>query len=272
MKIDLSFLIPTNKPYQQFAKHVVNGIHEANSYKNKGKYTFEIICYSHETISDYRIQYIKEEVPDGASNASNFLANVSTGKYFITLPDDHYVPNNIFDIIDFLESPIFTGRKFKIATLPCGNNNFTTYAETSPAPFLKKLDLDINLPSFPVPCFPFCSRHTYENHLGGHLFHPQIRYFCDWYLGYYLFTNNEPVIQFNECLFPSFEGSLDFQKTTNTYDHIFKRKLNKYYGISYVNLYRIIKEYKPNLPYMFEIEEITEQMILNKLYHIVHFN
>jgi len=261
MNKKLSFLITSKRNYENFAKKTVDSIYEI-----KTDIPFEIvICHPNE-IKDDRITWIKDNEMKGPSNGFHLAYKKSQGEYVFICVDDAIIKGDIFGVIDFLNSKVFEFRKFKITTLagifPNGTTNKLTKFERTPThpKFLNLSNNFINAPDFNVMCFPIASRETIENKLGGFIFHPRIKTCHDWWLGAFLAMNDEIGIQYNNAKLIGCSNKDEFLT-----DPIINRKASKYFGESYINTYRIIKNYKKGMPYVYDHEKdyLTEKQILN---------
>jgi len=184
-RVKNSFLIATNRDYDTHAKIVVNQL-ESYGALDDGEV---VICCPFE-INDERVKYIKDEEQLNGNTAFNIAAQHSVGAVIYILCDDHNVPKEISKGGEFLNSLTFFNRKFKIASMssdaPCYIGPIPNFPETD---FIPRN----------VMCrFPFFTRETYIECLGGYVFHPNFNicsHFADNYLSYYLALNGEPTIE-----------------------------------------------------------------------------
>lgn len=249
-----SFLIATNRPYNEYAMKVVDSLCSYNSHE------FEIIVCSPNPISDNRIKWVEDKYHSGQSLAFFEAYQASIGEYIYILVDDHVVTGDIFGAIDFIEKNC---GKYKITTLAGGVSDEITKTERSPTfpYFLEKTGNLFNLPDFHVMPFPISKRDTIENLLDGYIFHPRLKTMHDWYLGAFLFLNGEPGLQYNGAKLHKF---IDFP--ASKIDPITHRPDSRFFGESYINNYRLIKNYKPGMKYVYDEESdyLTEEILLSK--------
>lgn len=254
---DISFIMASNRPYIEFAKNFVDSI-----YNIKTKYNFEIVICHPEKIEDERIKWIKDDKCIGSSYAFDLALKSSIGKYISVCVDDAVVIGNIFDSIDFLESELFSNRRFKITTLAGGMTDELTKPEPHPTypTYLHKTNNYTNFPDCNVMCFPIVLKETIEKELGGFLFHPRIKICHDWWLGAFLAFNDEMGIQFNHAKFLIRPNNNEFKL-----DPILNHNYPRFFGESYVNTYRLMKNYKKGMPYVYDNESdyLSEEQILN---------
>lgn len=256
---DVSFLIATKRNYENYAKRFIDSLYEIRT-----NYSFEIIICSPEKISDNRVIWIEDDKKCGASYAYNLAAQKSSGKFLFICVDDALILGDIFGAIDFLKSDLFKNREYKITTLAGGITDELTRPEPSPR-HPKYLNLTNNYTNYPndciVMCFPIMSRDTFINKFDQNIWHPRVKICHDWWLGAFLAMNGEPGIQYNGAKFLIAKSNSD----EFVYDQIIERHTPKYFGESYVNTYRLMKNYKKGLPYVYDKEEeyLTEEKILS---------
>jgi len=263
---DFSFLISSKRDYGTHARRTVDSIFEL-----KTDYSFEVIVCHPDEIKDDRVKWVKDDKLIGANYAFNLALLNSCGRYVSICVDDCVVKGDIFGSINFLESELFKDRKFKITTLSAmssyGSTNEVTNFEKKPKhkDVLVAMDCYLIPPSFNVMCFPIISRETIEKELGGFIFHPRIKSGHDWWLGAFLQMNDEPGIQYNNAKFFSL-GTPNKLK----FDPIIREPCASFLGESYVNTYRLIKNYKKGMPYVYDSEDdyLTEQKIYAHVYSI----
>tara|TARA_R110000737_G_scaffold347063_2_gene377796 strand:+ start:506 stop:1267 length:762 start_codon:yes stop_codon:yes gene_type:complete len=184
-RVKNSFLIATNRDYNKHAKIVVDQL-ESYGALNNG----EIIICCPFSIDDERINYVKDEKCLNGNTAFNVAATHATGEFIYILCDDHYVPKSILKGGEFLNSPTFLNRKFKIASIYSGGVCHIGAIPNFP---------ETNFIARNVMCrFPFFTREMYAEHLNGFVFHPNFdicSHFADNYLSYFLAINGEPAIE-----------------------------------------------------------------------------
>jgi hypothetical protein len=259
--VDLSILITSNKPYESFAKNVVDHICSCST---DSKYEI-VICHTDE-INDDRVIAIKDNIHTGGNGyAISHAFNNCNGKYFQYLTDDNIVHGNIFKVLDIFESSEFQKRDFQVLTLQAGSNNLYTTIERYPSypnPLINTDSFCI-LPDFYAFPYPGMSRECVKK-LGGHIFHPRLKYFGDWWLGAFLYLNEEPCIQCNDIKFFPMKNS----NQNHTFDPITNQHASSSFGESYVNVYRLIKNYRRDCHiYVYDNENdyITTQTILKAM-------
>tara|TARA_Y100000310_G_C20631536_1_gene788911 strand:+ start:492 stop:1259 length:768 start_codon:yes stop_codon:yes gene_type:complete len=196
-KIKNSFLIATNRNYNTHAKIVVDQLESCGALDDG-----EILVCCPFEIDDKRIKYIKDNKQQNGNVAFNICARSSQGEYLYILCDDHFVSRNILLGDQFLNSPTFQYRKYKIASMSSGAPCYI-----GPIPNFPQTDF---IPTNVMCRFPFFNRKTYIDHLNGYVFHPNFNicsHFADNYLSYFLAVNGEPTI---EC------GYIQLQQMVNT--------------------------------------------------------
>jgi len=259
--MDFSFLIASKKPYDDYARKSVDSICAIDT-----KLKYEIIICHQDEIRDSRVRWIKDDKLSGSCYAYNTCYKYSSGKYIFIFTDDAILHGDIYGTIDFLESDLFKNKKFKITTLPgmlrdkTSPINITKFEKEPSYPDILKLtDCYIICPPFNVPCFPIFSRETVDNFLGGILFHPSVKICHDWWLGAFLYFNGEPIVQYDKALIIG-----DPILAIPHEDLILEDTKVKFFGESYVNTYRIIKNYFKGMPYVYDEGKsyISEQEIL----------
>ena len=180
-----SFLIATNRNYDKHAKKVVDQLEAYGATTDS-----EIIICCPFDIDDKRITFVKDHKQQNGNVAFNEAAKNSSGDFIYILCDDHYVSSNIVHGDQFLHSPTFKNRQYKIASMasgaPCYIGEIPNFPETS---FIPRN----------VMCrFPFFTREMYTKHMNEHVFHPNFNicsHFADNYLSYFLALNDEPAIE-----------------------------------------------------------------------------
>lgn len=185
--LDLTIAICSIRPPEKFLKQTLDEISRCN----KGKFSYEILVYGPESIFIEHFEnpkYYKEVFPHGNIYGYNMLSSLASGRNIAYLTDDMIVPENLFDIIDFLDN---NTEKFNIAgfQLPDGQDY---------SPFPDRLILE-NLGFDPYSCnvikesvknrygehyanskiplirFIAASKETIDIMMGGYLFHPAFK-------------------------------------------------------------------------------------------------
>lgn len=257
--IDLSILITSNKDYNAFARKVVDHI---TSYKTDLKYEI-VVCHTGD-VEDDRVVSVKDTKRVGNGYAINFAFQQSRGQYFQYLSDDNIISGNVFDVFNTFESSELKGRRFQALTLQGGYSGQLTKPEPTPSfpELLNSTDTFYHLPDFNVACYPGMSRECVKR-LGGYVFTPNLKYFYDWWLGAFLYLNGEPCVQCNSLAFMAMPDATD----NKVIDKLTGRKETSYFGESYVNLYRLVKNYRAGDSYVYDspTDYITEDTILEKM-------
>ena len=184
-KVKNSFIIATNRNYDTHAKLVVDQL-ESHGALDNGEI---VVCCPFE-IDDSRIKYIRDNKQQNGNVAFNEATRNSSGEYFYILCDDHYVSPNIIYGGEFLNSPTFRKRKYKISSMysgaPCYIGEIPNFPQTA------------FIPKNMMCRFPFFNREMYEKYLNGYVFHPNFNicsHFADNYLSYFLALNGEPAVE-----------------------------------------------------------------------------
>jgi hypothetical protein len=210
-KIDISFILPSNRDHNLFSKRVINNI---NSLNFQGK-THEIIVVSPNEISGENVIFLKETGNKmGCVNAYNEGYNVSNGNYIILCSDDHFFDKDAPSIIDILESEMFENKKYKIICLPTnfhGSCQLPDYCNSSGI----------------IARYPVFKRETVNEYLNGFIYHPKFKHhYPDNWLGYWMDEQGEPTIEYDQFNMITFNNSCD--KIHDEYDeNIFKELINK---------------------------------------------
>jgi len=182
-----SFLIATNRDYDTHAKIVVNELESANALSDG-----EIIICGPTSITDKRVKHIEDRKQQNGNVAFNESARHSSGEFIYILCDDHHIPKSILSGDEFLSSPEYQNRKFKIGSMASGGCCYI-----GPIPNFPETNF---IPKNVMCRFPFFDRKTYVDHLDGYVFHPNFNicsHFADNYLSYFLALNGEPPLECN---------------------------------------------------------------------------
>lgn len=234
-KCDVSFIIPSIKPYSKFGKLVVDSICD-----NTKKYiSHEIIYCSPTDPRDKRVKFVKENNSEGEIHVYNEMAkNHANGDHLICISDDHQVGPNVFHSVFFLQSNLFKDRKYKICTLASNSPCFLppTFGPDW-KPSWKKLPKNL------VMRFPVIHKKTFLEHLNGFVWHPKLKTkFADNYLGHFLGENNEPGLECSMSRLYEIPESLKMQQ---------KSEPGKLYYQTYDECIRLLNSYKRGMPYDF---------------------
>jgi len=239
--LDITFLLPSIKDYNGFGRRVVDSIYDKSTDK-----TFEVIVCHPDFVDDNRVKYVQDNKLIGTAYSLNHCAKMGKGQVSIVVVDDQILTKNPFGAYDFLQSDHFKDRKFKITTFPGGFSNSISWngvigdSNSKLCLMLKKLDSFVEVPRFPVMCFPIISEETLNKHLNGCIFNPILKYLGDVWLGVFLNFNGEPGIQYNDCWLQSMGG----KEAGMAFDPILGRNSKKFEGEAFVNYYRLCKNYK----------------------------
>ncbi len=240
-KVDISFLMSSIKRYEDFGTNFVSSIYEL---AKESKYTFEIIVSHPNKIDDDRVVWLEEKENLGQEVAFNNCARISKGDYLAVCVDDHFAGGDVFGVIDFLKSDLFKDRKYKVTTLAGGLSDEITFVEPKPT-HINLLDREnvFGMPRFHVMPFPIVERETYKDLLGDYVMHPKLWSMADWYLGAFLYYNDEPGIQYNGA---------KYHRLPN--DPMTPQHKMPDFHITYNSIYKLIKNYKKGMDYVYDIE------------------
>jgi glycosyltransferase involved in cell wall biosynthesis len=262
--VDVTILMVSIKDYNNFGSKVVDAIYSKDTDK-----TFEVIVCHPEHIDDKRVVHITDNKKTGATSALNHCVRYSKGDVIFAINDDNDPTHDLFGAYDFLQSGIFSDKKFRVATFPGGNSPQISYngpiASSSSCPgkeILDKLDCFVEVPRFPVMCYPIVDRETLVKHFDYCIFHPSLKYFGDIWLGGFLHLNGYEAHQYNGCFFRSI-GGVDYG---SSYCPIMKQNTKQFELEAFVNLYRLFKHYRPGKPYNYGLDLMLDHnFIVNKL-------
>lgn len=198
----ISFLISTNRPYDNCAKKVIDCIENQGFLEEN-----EIIVCSNEKITDSRIINIEDNEKINGHLGFNQAAKISNGEILIVLCDDHYVEINS-NIYNLFNTSAFDNRKFKIATAATRQDHFMP-AYIGYVPGYPQTNI---IPRAIMCRFPVLTRCTYEK-LGNYIFHPKFNlrcsFFPDNYLSYFLHLNGEETIQTADIVLSSYQHEIN---------------------------------------------------------------
>jgi len=211
-KIDISFILPTNRQHSVYSERVINNI---NSLNFNGK-THEIIVVSPEFVEGKNVVFLKEEGNNnGCVKAYNDGFNISKGEYIFLCSDDHLFDYNAPLMVEVLKSNLFKDRKYKIACFPTNKHGpcqLPEYCNTSAI----------------IARYPAFERKTITEELQGFIYHPQFKHhYPDNWLGYWLHMQGETPIEINRLDMMSFMNSCI--KIHDEYDeNVFKNLIENY--------------------------------------------
>ena len=199
---DISFILPTVRPYNQFAEIVVTAIQE---FMNDSTYTYEFLVYTQQYVPNVKnVKWLKEQqTSNGPVVGYNESFKESSGKY-IYLLNDKWKPNaKILKAVPFLQSDEFKDRKFKVTSVNV--HSTFTYDVTGMPIKGSNREKDLNLPQellhprflepkhkYAIFGFPVYERETVLNHLSGYLLTPYfIAHYHDNWLSFYIGEQGE---------------------------------------------------------------------------------
>lgn len=190
---DISFLIPTNRPHSLYLNKTIESIERID----KKNLTYEILVSSPFEDEDYGVvKFFIDEDNKGSIKPINYLASQSKGNIICVLVDDYTPSENLFSIVEFLNSELFENRKYKICSLSVSTPWGKIPPELVPTGVSNPITGEF-LPHdrYYIVKFPVMDRNTY-NLLGKKIFHPHfIHHAADNYLAIYLGFMGEPTIE-----------------------------------------------------------------------------
>lgn len=175
----ISFLLPTNRPLNQFAYRVIDNINSLNFYGHN----HEIILISTEKpIQRPNTIFIEDTTMDGCISALNNGFKHTKGDYIYLCSDDHFFDIDCILLTDFIEEKL-KDKKYKIACLP---TNFH-----GPCKLPEYTNCDGIIARFPV-----FRRDTIMTYMNGYICHPKFKHhYVDNWLGYWMYQEGEPTIE-----------------------------------------------------------------------------
>jgi hypothetical protein len=217
-KIDISFILPSNRNHNDFSNRVIENINSLNF----GEKKHEIIVVSPNYIQGENVTYIEENHNNrGCVGAYNLGYKKSNGDYIILCSDDHFFDLDSPKVIEILKSELFSNKKFKIVCLP------TNHHSSCPLP-------DYTNVQGIIARYPVFERNTVENYMGGYIYHPEFRHhYPDNWLGYWMSQEGETTIEISEYNMITFNSQCD--KSNDDYDENVFKKLIKNYISGYKN-------------------------------------
>ena len=230
-KVDISFLIPTNRPHDQYLNRTIDAIKNMDSLG----LSFEILVSTTSTYHDYdNVKFFLDEENKGSVKPINFLAEQSNGDVICVLVDDYLPSDNLFTIKEFLNSDTFSDRKYKICSLAITTRHGQLPPELVPTGVANPITGEF-LPHdrFYIVKFPVMDRNTY-NLLGKKIFHPHfIHHAADNYLAIYLGFIGEPTIECSSITLNDWSGrnsetKYDLHETLVLFDLIKNLNYNYY--------------------------------------------
>lgn len=172
----ISFLIPTNRPYETHVKNVIDSINSFNS-----RYDFEICVYSETEVFGHNVVWLKEEERKGPIYAFNYMATRCNGEYMICITDDHVFFRPFDDLIVFLEQN-YTDEQYRICSIGVGD---VCFQPGTGQKFGNKI-IDFECKKYPMIRFPVLNKKTLLK-LDGVIFNESFYYHAaDNWLGFFL--------------------------------------------------------------------------------------
>lgn len=180
--LDLTIIIPTNRPHEKYVRNVINNINSIPA-----RHSYQIAVCSQEEISGDNVKWYKENGQQGPISAFNHISSECGTDYVCLLVDDHIFNSNFSNGVEFIEGH-YEKTRFPIASLSCGPVNYNPVK----GQLLGSSPIDFDVGAYPLCKFPIFHRRALKE-LGGHIFHPDLFYHAgDILLGYYMGMNNEP--------------------------------------------------------------------------------
>jgi len=106
--LDVSFIIPTCRNFNKYAKNTTDSILKSNF-----DFNFEIIICSKEPIKYCEVNWIEEPSSNNGSVLPiNISFNETKGKYVALLNDDFDISNNFANVLEFLKK--YSKNKLKV--------------------------------------------------------------------------------------------------------------------------------------------------------------
>lgn len=250
VKPTVSFLISSAyKPYEQFGKKVIESIENIDC---KGL-EYEILYCSprkyrpNEASTPGYCTFITDYADKGAIPAYNAMIPMCSGEYVCILADDHLVPPNFFDAIDFLKSDVFKDRKYKICTLASRDPCYLPPAAFGP---LWQAGVWPDLKPWLIMRFPVVSMQTLKDHMESTIFYKSLfSHFGDCLAGYFLGSNDEPGLECSSVGLTCLEESNAVQNEHKVWDYLLKDNAPRHYSDSYLQSIKYLRIYEKGLPY-----------------------
>lgn len=196
-KTNISFLIPTNRPHEKYLDTTIFSINNIDNLD----FNYEILVSSTNSgVDSKNTKYFKDSENEGSIGPINFLASQASGDYICVLVDDYLPSKNLFSVINFLQSPLYDDRKYKVTslsvTVPSNGQYYQLPAELVPPSTIHpitKAERKHNRNY--IMKFPTMDRKTYEL-FGEKIFHPHfLHHVADNYMSIYLGYMGEPTIE-----------------------------------------------------------------------------
>ena len=179
MHPEISFLLPTIRDYNGWAKLVVDSIYSANP-----NFPIEILISSKEEITDPRVVWYAEPEELGSTKVVNMLYSKSTGKYVHCACDDMIYQRQWPEVMKELE--FLQWRNHKYIAL-AGFCNQTCYLCAWHSPLFSRERCN---PSYISARFPIIARSTVDTYLDGIIFNESFKHhYVDMWLGHWAAEN-----------------------------------------------------------------------------------
>lgn len=244
----IAIIIPTIKQYEISCKLAVDSI--INSINRNRILDYEIFISGPEKPNDSRVTFIKEEKQTGENITINNVAKQVSSFYDYTFltADDHIITDdsNLLDSCNFLQSETYTNRRIKICTLatstdsPCYAGSCLPFPDGSPYGKVFRPNDFFEIPQFMICRFPVFTKDTFKYQMNERIFPENINSgYGDNCLGYFLYANNEPCIEYSNV-------KLSFMEHIHNVDRISRWKYewidNR--SQSCMNAHNFMKNYK----------------------------
>lgn len=235
--------------------YLISSIHGEASVKtvvediyNLPSHDFEIIVCSPFEVKDSRVKWVKDDKANGSVYGYNKSYLASSGDCIVACVDDHHLPNNFLETIDFLESEVVKKLKLKIANLTFGMGGpgkiyyVKNDATKQPAKNILWPLEQIFPPNFPnrrpfnVFHFPVLMRESIEKYMGNVIFNESFNHhYPDSWLGFYeeLINGERPSEELGpKNVFFKEIRSINIQRPNTSFDKKDKAKFLKLVEIS----------------------------------------
>ncbi len=131
----------------------------------------------------------------GSPNAFNLAAKHARGKYISYLLNDIVYPDNVLDVVEYLENGEGRNKKFKLVNLMwdggpgCIIQHHLDESANGKlwAHDIRSTPIPAEYGPYPVIPLPFIELETIAKYLDGHIFHPSFKNHCpDHWLGFFI--------------------------------------------------------------------------------------
>lgn len=213
--MDISFLLPSkDRSKAAFVIDIINQIGDVS------ERSYEICLYADFIVDKPYVDCFKD-VGKGPLYGFNLLAQQSKGDVVACLVDDHVPSYNIFGIINFLNSLLFSDKVPQVTTLRSGS---PCWVPRLPLPNNKSLLKDSRVLMYRWPAL---TRRSLEEYFDGFIFHPDFTYhWADNWLGFYINAMDWPQIEASHIkLYEIPSPSNNYNSTHDDEDYDTFRKL-----------------------------------------------